>query len=78
MKIEFDFGYKKIIFDLTQKDFDHFGTGHKVKMIEWERPISNSAFISDEVLFSFPFYSFKCRECDYKGSDYDKHGNVKK
>jgi len=77
--IEFTFDNdRKITFNISQKDMDHFGiTGHRMKMQEWVRPLSNSAYISEEVYQSFPFYTLKCRDCDFKGDDYNKDGSLR-
>ncbi len=75
--MEYDFGYKVIDFKLTKEDFEHAIT-HKTRMIEWTGPIGGDCLSGvdwDKINKQFPYYSFKCRECDYKGSDYNLVGN---
>mgnify|MGYP001586057499 CR=1 FL=1 len=80
MKIEYDFGYTKKTFDLSERDAEHIGSGHKTKMREWDGPISRDALSGvdwDKVNKGFPFYSLRCRDCDYKGDNYNQDGSIR-
>ena len=72
----YDFGYREIDFNLSDKDLDH-ALLHKTRMKEWTGPIFMDALSGvgwDKVLRNFPFYSLRCRDCKYIGDDYEENG----
>ena len=81
--MKYDFKYKKIDFQLTSEDLAH-ALEHRSKMQEWAGPLSS--FIGGDALNGvdydklqkhFPFYSFRCRDCNYHGSDYEETGELR-
>jgi hypothetical protein len=77
MKLDFDFRYTTKSFDLSERDTAHYSEHNRFRMHEWSGPLSMNALNGvnwDKVLSNFPYYSLKCRTCDYVGDDYDKYG----
>lgn len=73
----YDFGYRKIDFKLTEQDTLH-SLDHRTKMQEWSGPLGPMNALNgvdwDKVQRGFPFYSFRCRDCNYHGDDYNQYG----
>ena len=80
MKLDFDFRYKTIAFNLSEADTEHWTDGHRLRMQEWSGPLSMNALSGvnwDKVLSNFPYYSLRCRDCKYLGDDYNTHGELR-
>jgi hypothetical protein len=72
----YNFGDREIDFGLTEEDRNHCAV-HRTKMLQWTSPIYMDALSGidwDKVQVQFPYYSLRCRDCDYRGGDYDRYG----
>lgn len=76
MMYDFVFPHSTKQFDLTENDVSHAKL-HKTKMVEWSDPRGGDALSGvdwDKINRSFPYYSLRCRDCDFNGSNYESDG----
>jgi hypothetical protein len=75
----FDNRTRHISFELTDDDAFHAAI-HTTRMQEWTGPLIMNVLSGvdwDKVQRNFPFYSFRCSDCDYHGSDYNDAGTLR-